>query len=208
MLELHLVGPAGTRRLAEIGRAPLLVGRAVANDVVLDDEHVSSRHLRVWRDDDHVRVRDLGSRAGTSLNGRRIAEEAEARPGDEIALGRRVTLRVVQIAGPGPEALRWAVTFLPRLVAARGRDELSAVLQAALAEDPAPEHLEALRDLARPFLARPENHDEDLQRATTAFQLRRVHEVLTDCGGNRAEAARRLGVSRQFVYRLLAKEET
>ena len=47
---------------------------------------------------------------------------------------------------------------------------------------------------------------DDLKAATLAFQLRRVREMLSLCDDNRAEAARRLGVSRQFLYRLLDKE--
>lgn len=47
----------------------------------------------------------------------------------------------------------------------------------------------------------------DLASATDAFQQRRVHAALAAVDGNRSEAAKRLGVSRQWLYRLLARWE-
>ena len=47
--------------------------------------------------------------------------------------------------------------------------------------------------------------DLDLASATDLFQQRRVHAALEACSGNRSEAAKSLGVSRQWLYRLLAK---
>ena len=47
----------------------------------------------------------------------------------------------------------------------------------------------------------------DLAAATDQFQQRRVHAALAACNGNRSEAAKRLGVSRQWLYRLLARWE-
>jgi DNA-binding NtrC family response regulator len=49
--------------------------------------------------------------------------------------------------------------------------------------------------------------DLDLAAATDLFQQRRVHAALDACGGNRSQAAQKLGVSRQWLYRLLAKWE-
>ena len=47
--------------------------------------------------------------------------------------------------------------------------------------------------------------DLDLAAATDLFQQRRVHAALAAHDGNRSEAAKALGVSRQWLYRLLAK---
>ncbi len=47
----------------------------------------------------------------------------------------------------------------------------------------------------------------DLKQATLAFQQARVQAALTACGGNRSEAARRLGVSRQWLHRLITRFE-
>ena len=47
--------------------------------------------------------------------------------------------------------------------------------------------------------------DLDLHAATEAFQKQRVAAALAAAQGNRSEAARALGVSRQWLYRLLGK---
>jgi len=47
--------------------------------------------------------------------------------------------------------------------------------------------------------------DLDLQAATEAFQQARVRAALADARGNRSAAARRLGVSRQWLHRLLSR---
>lgn len=62
------------------------VGRAEENDLVLGDTNVSRHHAcLIWREGT-VRVRDLGSRNGTRLNGR-LVEEAEVVEGDELQFG-------------------------------------------------------------------------------------------------------------------------
>jgi hypothetical protein len=55
-------------------RAPqrLLVGRAPECDFRLDHESVSRRHAEIWRDGEHWRVTDLGSKNGTFLAGSRV----------------------------------------------------------------------------------------------------------------------------------------
>ncbi|MEQ1501306.1 MAG: sigma 54-interacting transcriptional regulator [Myxococcota bacterium] len=135
MFELHLVAGAGApRRLAPIGVAPLLIGRSATNDVVLDDERISSRHVRVWADGDRLRVRDLGSRNGTRVNGTAVVDDAAIGPGDEIELGESLVLRVVPAERPiaaelpvdPAEAWAAAVRLVPALLAAGRR---SAALQ-------------------------------------------------------------------------------
>lgn len=62
------------------------VGRAEDNDLVLSDTNVSRHHAAFVREAGVVRVRDLGSRNGTRLNGERV-EEAELADGDELEIG-------------------------------------------------------------------------------------------------------------------------
>ncbi|HHO50207.1 MAG TPA: FHA domain-containing protein [Deltaproteobacteria bacterium] len=136
MLELHLVEATGQRRLATLGRAPLLIGRSRSNDVVLDSEQISGRHVRIWLDGEQIRVRDLGSRNGTEINGERLTDEVEVSPGDEIALGQTVILRVVQRGvsfpdeGPTPgPALSEALAELPPGLAGRLKRESMGTLR-------------------------------------------------------------------------------
>ena len=59
-----------------------------------------SRHHCVFKKDEYaVRVRDLGSKNGTFVNGRRISSEVVLNPGDEVTVG-DVRLHVVLSASP------------------------------------------------------------------------------------------------------------
>jgi phosphoserine phosphatase RsbU/P len=54
----------------------LVVGRGSECDVQIPDQRVSRQHLRLERRGDELWVEDLGSRAGTRLNGRPLARDA------------------------------------------------------------------------------------------------------------------------------------
>lgn len=80
--------------LAGVGATPFyldgdaaVIGRDPVLDVVLDDPRVSRRHARVWVDARRLMIEDLGSRAGTVVNGRPIAGPTELRNGDHLRLG-------------------------------------------------------------------------------------------------------------------------
>lgn len=62
------------------------VGRNPTNDVRLTEASVSSFHCEIEVDAQGVRVRDLQSTNGTRVNNAPV-ENAEVRPGDELALG-------------------------------------------------------------------------------------------------------------------------
>lgn len=66
----------------------LRLGRDDFNDVVLSDSRASRMHAEISaHEDGSFTVRDLGSRNGTHLNGRRI-HVARAYPGDTLQIGR------------------------------------------------------------------------------------------------------------------------
>lgn len=67
-----------------------------------------------------------------------------------------------------------------------------------------PDHLAPERPGARPASG---DFVGDLQAATEAFQKERVYAALEAADGNRSQAARMLGVSRQWLHRLLARWE-
>jgi hypothetical protein len=65
----------------------MIVGRAPNCDCVVPEDCVSRKHAQLWRDGEHWFVRDLGSRNGTRVNGVRVIEATEVRPGDRVDLG-------------------------------------------------------------------------------------------------------------------------
>jgi pSer/pThr/pTyr-binding forkhead associated (FHA) protein len=76
----------------------ILIGRSSKkNDIVLDDEHVSRRHLRIVVRGGRHFAEDLGSRWGTYVNGTRVDLSVVLNHGDEIRLGRSV-LRFVKFS--------------------------------------------------------------------------------------------------------------
>jgi len=69
------------------GRPSIGIGRAVDNDLTLDDLRVSRHHVQiVTLPDGSLEARDLGSANGTFLNGRRIRTE-RLEPGDFLGVG-------------------------------------------------------------------------------------------------------------------------
>lgn len=99
--ELELATPLRLNaRVLEYGQSreiealcPLVVGRSAEASIELTDPQVSRRHARFDVVDGIVYVRDLGSVNGTYLNGKRIRDAVEVRPGDDIDVGTaRITI--------------------------------------------------------------------------------------------------------------------
>lgn len=65
----------------------ILVGRAPACTLVLDDEYTSSRHARVYPQYGEWWVEDLGSTNGTFVDEMRIVEPTAVEPGTPIRVG-------------------------------------------------------------------------------------------------------------------------
>ena len=74
-----------TRRLLLTGE-PVTIGRDSANSLAYRDKRLSRFHCVIERTDGGFRVRDLGSRTGTVVNGRRITE-AVLKVDDIIVVG-------------------------------------------------------------------------------------------------------------------------
>ena len=66
---------------------PIIVGRTLPADIVLDDTTVSRRHCRLSRADGHVVVEDLGSTNGTRVNGEPVATPTMLEGGDVVGIG-------------------------------------------------------------------------------------------------------------------------
>lgn len=85
----RLVGARGaySGALFEITGAEASIGREVGNTIQLsNDNTVSRRHARLFKQGDTWTIRDEGSSNGTWVNGVRITEQP-LRPGDEIQIG-------------------------------------------------------------------------------------------------------------------------
>lgn len=73
----------------EIREAETSVGRHANNSVTIEDPAVSRRHCLILRNGDRFRIRDLGSRNGTYVNGLPV-EERRLESGDEVRIGNAI----------------------------------------------------------------------------------------------------------------------
>jgi serine phosphatase RsbU (regulator of sigma subunit) len=97
---LEITTPGGELRRLELLRAPAVIGRMSDCDIQLDSQRVSRRHAELLRDaDGGWRIRDLGSRNRTRMNGQIIEEQVVGR-GDVI----EICQFKLRIAIPGEEA--------------------------------------------------------------------------------------------------------
>lgn len=89
-------------RVLPLGEPVVYLGRALSNDVILDDQRVSRRHAQLrWRAGTY-HLSDMDSSGGTALNGRAVrpGEELRLAAGDVISLA-GITLTVhVEAAQP------------------------------------------------------------------------------------------------------------
>lgn len=87
MFELRVTGPDGSSRSVPLGSAPLTVGRAAENLLVLDGSAVSSYHCQFELLGAEVVLRERGSRNGTWVNGLRIPDAVRVTESDRIYVG-------------------------------------------------------------------------------------------------------------------------
>jgi pSer/pThr/pTyr-binding forkhead associated (FHA) protein len=92
-IRLRIVAGPDQGRDYPVGFGVTTIGRAADNDLVLDSNNVSRHHARIEHSPGQLRVIDLQSTNGTSVNGSRVSEQA-VRPGDQITFGTS-TVRVV-----------------------------------------------------------------------------------------------------------------
>lgn len=77
----------GQDREIELREGDIVLGRSSECGVLLDSETVSRKHARVSVREGSVFIEDLGSRNGTFVNGRQIAEKVQVKPGDAVQFG-------------------------------------------------------------------------------------------------------------------------
>jgi hypothetical protein len=79
-------GPGKGRVFPLSGQSATSVGRARANDVVLEDESISAQHMRIRPEDGRFVLHDLGSTNGTRVNDRRVSRHP-LEDGDLVRVG-------------------------------------------------------------------------------------------------------------------------
>lgn len=87
MAFLRVLGDNRDERF-ELGGATLRAGRAMTNDIRLDDPAASREHFELRPVGGSFFIRDLGSRNGTLVNGAPLRQELMLLPGDEVTVGR------------------------------------------------------------------------------------------------------------------------
>ena len=76
------------------------IGRGFNNDIVLSSSGVSGEHAMIVVKSGVISVDDIGSAAGTYVNGVKIEDACEIKPGDEIRFGTEVTCRIQPVNVP------------------------------------------------------------------------------------------------------------
>lgn len=76
-------------RVYRLGERTLSLGRALSNDIILQDARVSRRHAQLRWQNGRYYVSDVGSRLGVAVNRRPLApgEEVPLTDGDQLSLG-------------------------------------------------------------------------------------------------------------------------
>lgn len=105
-LVVEVIQPDGSRSRYQLNGAALTLGRALANDIVVDDPYVDAAHVRLSLESpDTVSIEDLGSVNGVIAGEERMRGlPITARPGDVLRVG-RTTVRIRDPNEPLPPAL-------------------------------------------------------------------------------------------------------
>jgi len=77
----------GEEKILTSEKSVLAIGRLADSEIFIDEPVVSRRHAEIFRSDDTYFVRDVGSRNGTFLNGKRVFQPAALAPGSMISVG-------------------------------------------------------------------------------------------------------------------------
>lgn len=73
-----------------LGTSAVLIGRAPSCTLVLDDDYSSSRHARLFPQDDRWFVEDLGSTNGTYVGDQRVEQATPVPTGTPVRVGQSV----------------------------------------------------------------------------------------------------------------------
>lgn len=77
----------GQKKVLPIRNKATILGRRTDCDFCIPLQVVSRRHCQISQESDSIKIRDLKSSNGTFVNGAKIDNEANAKPGDKIQIG-------------------------------------------------------------------------------------------------------------------------
>ncbi|MDX1377506.1 MAG: FHA domain-containing protein [Anaerolineales bacterium] len=125
----------------ELTKSEIVIGREDASDLTISSQGVSRKHAKLTREGDGYVIEDLGSSNGTYVNSQKVTSRRPLRGGDQIRLGKAVTLvyEVPRAAAAEPEApVESAAT-----VAHPVPDEDASVMATSIGEEPLPAQFDA-----------------------------------------------------------------
>lgn len=102
----YYLAPAGGARYL-LARSVVTLGRALDNNIVIEDTQVSRYHAELRLSGAGYQLRDLRSTNGTRLNGQSVSE-SPLKPGDRLELGALMLTYLVERAAGGADAEREA----------------------------------------------------------------------------------------------------
>ncbi len=182
---------------------PNFIGRAPSNDVRLPDAGVSSKHAKIWAENDQWWVMDLGSTNGTLVNNADIDREA-LKNGDRLAFGPVVCQFVSAAAArKAPQQVRSAPAAAPpppKAEEGARAGELQLELSTLQARY---KTLEQEMDRMRSEFAEREKFAADQAVSGTKDELAKLRELMRE----RDEENRRLAASLQEKEAYYSPEE-
>jgi hypothetical protein len=93
----------------------MVVGRSrQGTDLIVDDDHVSRMHLRLFAEGGRIMVEDLRSKWGTTINDRPLVMPTPLADGDEVHFGKS-SIRFVGAPNPEERARMTTATTLSAL---------------------------------------------------------------------------------------------
>jgi pSer/pThr/pTyr-binding forkhead associated (FHA) protein len=84
---MSTIAPIAAKAPVTSRTALLVIGRQADSDFVIDERTVSRHHASIQRMGDVWVLKDLGSRNGTRVNGKRVVGRTIVSPGDVLGLG-------------------------------------------------------------------------------------------------------------------------
>src|SRR3954464_4671778 len=85
-MKLIIEDDEGRKTVVPFVRDEITIGRQEGNTIRLTERNVSRRHARLFRQNGHIAVEDLGSYNGIRINGDKISGQTQVNEGDLIQI--------------------------------------------------------------------------------------------------------------------------